>query len=457
MQLNDIIEENSLASISAKTRLSTENLEKLFRKDFQGFRKVQALGFISILEREYRVDLSDLRAQCLAYFDEGTHEEESHPAMEAHHNPPHKPTSVLDMSLEKKRSVPLKPVLVALAVIVLLYAAWQTYASGRDSVGNMETSQSQNTGFFSGIIDQAQSWIGGGSDNETAMITDGEAPASQKPAANKTEQAGDTFTLPSTPNTPASAASADQTAELPPKTNETPEETQSTADNAAPANPTEKTDTPSPTTDEMKQFGDALAAATEESDDSEDALATEVPSVAQSNDGTADEQSVIKEATQKALKDAAEAKARQEAAARKRAEEEAKRQAAAAAAKKRAAEKAARAKAAREKAAKEKAAKEKAAKKAGVVLVPRKKVWLGIVDLLTMKRSVKSGKEKVAFKNPDGGKWIVATGHGWVTLKMYGHDMKLDDGKKHFLLIQNGTVKEISHEKFQELNKSKVW
>jgi len=71
MQLHEIIEENTLEEISQKTRLSAENLEKIFARDFGAFRKVQAMGFISILEREYHADLSELRSECVAYFSGG--------------------------------------------------------------------------------------------------------------------------------------------------------------------------------------------------------------------------------------------------------------------------------------------------------------------------------------------------------------------------------------------------
>ena len=61
MQLNDILEENSIKTISQKTKVSEENLENLFAKNFESLKKVKALGFISILEREYTADLTLLR------------------------------------------------------------------------------------------------------------------------------------------------------------------------------------------------------------------------------------------------------------------------------------------------------------------------------------------------------------------------------------------------------------
>lgn len=68
MQIDEILEENSIPSIHKKTRISVENLTKIFARDFTGLKKVQAYGFLSILEREYNVDIGEIKAECEAYF-----------------------------------------------------------------------------------------------------------------------------------------------------------------------------------------------------------------------------------------------------------------------------------------------------------------------------------------------------------------------------------------------------
>jgi len=68
MQLNDILEENSIKSISQKTKISEENIENLFNQNFSVLKKIKTLGFISIIEREYHVDLSDLRQEAQEYY-----------------------------------------------------------------------------------------------------------------------------------------------------------------------------------------------------------------------------------------------------------------------------------------------------------------------------------------------------------------------------------------------------
>ncbi len=70
MQLNEILEENTIRSISQKTNISEENLEALFAGEFDVLKKVKTMGFISIIEREYHADLKPLRDQARAYYAE---------------------------------------------------------------------------------------------------------------------------------------------------------------------------------------------------------------------------------------------------------------------------------------------------------------------------------------------------------------------------------------------------
>jgi len=54
------------------THIPVSNLNAIINESFEGLHKVQFMGFISILEREYHIDLSDLRSGGELYFDEHT-------------------------------------------------------------------------------------------------------------------------------------------------------------------------------------------------------------------------------------------------------------------------------------------------------------------------------------------------------------------------------------------------
>jgi len=69
MQLNEILEENSIGSISQKTNIAEDNLDALVAGDFDKLKRVKTFGFISILEREFKADLSALKEQASEYYE----------------------------------------------------------------------------------------------------------------------------------------------------------------------------------------------------------------------------------------------------------------------------------------------------------------------------------------------------------------------------------------------------
>jgi hypothetical protein len=52
------------------THIPVEHVQAILYESFDGLSKVQFIGFISILEREYGDDLSEMRSHGIAYFDE---------------------------------------------------------------------------------------------------------------------------------------------------------------------------------------------------------------------------------------------------------------------------------------------------------------------------------------------------------------------------------------------------
>ena len=58
--------------IHEQTHIAHKYVQSLLHESFDGMQKVQLMGFISILEREYDVDLSDLRHKAEEYFSQDT-------------------------------------------------------------------------------------------------------------------------------------------------------------------------------------------------------------------------------------------------------------------------------------------------------------------------------------------------------------------------------------------------
>ena len=68
MHLNDILENTSIKEMSLKTMISEENLEYLVEMNLGAIKKVKTLGFISIIEREYSVDLLAMRDEAIVFY-----------------------------------------------------------------------------------------------------------------------------------------------------------------------------------------------------------------------------------------------------------------------------------------------------------------------------------------------------------------------------------------------------
>ena len=109
MQLNDILEENSTKAISKKTNISENNIEALLAKEFDTLKKIKTFGFISILEREYKVDLSALKKEAEEYYSQFYGKERV----------------TLGLPLEEKKKGKSKSKLFLLIILGLLgYASW---------------------------------------------------------------------------------------------------------------------------------------------------------------------------------------------------------------------------------------------------------------------------------------------------------------------------------------------
>ncbi len=56
--------------IHDKTHIPVEHIEAILKKNYAALSKVQFLGFVSILERDFKLDLGSLRLAGIAFFDE---------------------------------------------------------------------------------------------------------------------------------------------------------------------------------------------------------------------------------------------------------------------------------------------------------------------------------------------------------------------------------------------------
>ena len=64
------LQEIGAQKINDKTHIPVEHVQAILHESFEGFTKVQFLGFLSILERDYDLDMSKVRSEGLKFFEE---------------------------------------------------------------------------------------------------------------------------------------------------------------------------------------------------------------------------------------------------------------------------------------------------------------------------------------------------------------------------------------------------
>ena len=86
---------------------------------------------------------------------------------------------------------------------------------------------------------------------------------------------------------------------------------------------------------------------------------------------------------------------------------------------------------------------------------PRSKLWIGIVDLETFKRTQKMSAN--AFELDPDKEWLLVMGHGYVNFEVNGEEQSYKDKNKVWFAYENGTLSKVSRSEFKEKNRGKAW
>lgn len=113
--MNDIntLEELGLLEVSRKTHIEVEYLQSMIEKDFEKLNRVNTLGFVKILSREYQLDLTNWVNEFEAYWSENRKSSKKEIYF-ANKN-------TTGVSEKKKRKMPILPVVI---ILILGYLAW---------------------------------------------------------------------------------------------------------------------------------------------------------------------------------------------------------------------------------------------------------------------------------------------------------------------------------------------
>jgi len=159
MLLND--NDYSLQTISDKTNISIENLEKLSNKEWDKFKRPQAIGLISIIEREFNEDLSSLKAEAIAYFDTHTQKE------------PNRPIDLVDAaSVAGGGSRVISNIVTIVTLGAIGYAGWYYFAQDKvkTTTDSNITLESSDKGMFASTIESVKNLLGSNKDETSKVL-----------------------------------------------------------------------------------------------------------------------------------------------------------------------------------------------------------------------------------------------------------------------------------------------
>lgn len=132
------LQEIGAQKIHEKTHISREHVQSLLYESFENFTKIQFLGFISILERDYEIKLDELKEKGLSYFNDQSLSQRE------------KEDSTIFVVSKKKKSYK-KIYIVAVAVIFIIAILYTISASLNNDTGAKTINES--------IIDDAKNNI----------------------------------------------------------------------------------------------------------------------------------------------------------------------------------------------------------------------------------------------------------------------------------------------------------
>ena len=104
--------------IHEQTHIALRFVQAILHESFDDMQKIQLMGFLRILEREYHVDLEDVRQKALEYFKEQEAQTEQQ-------EEPYYKKELLGEDDQRKKLIPLLALVVAVAIGFYLYFVLQ--------------------------------------------------------------------------------------------------------------------------------------------------------------------------------------------------------------------------------------------------------------------------------------------------------------------------------------------
>jgi hypothetical protein len=90
-----------------------------------------------------------------------------------------------------------------------------------------------------------------------------------------------------------------------------------------------------------------------------------------------------------------------------------------------------------------------------VLIIPKKKVWIGMIDLETMKKSNRVTARTIKIESSKN--WLIVFGHGYVSMDRDGELLNFSKRGKLYFIYKEGKLQEITKAEFKKNNQGKSW
>ncbi len=147
MQLNEIIERFGYDGVHQQTMISIRNLEQLISRDVENIPRVKAMGLISILEREYRIDLVSLKNEFNELYEHIPETLNFDPAK-----------VIQRVETDEKGGTILSKLLLMIPVLVLVFVAWFFFIRD-ESMKTLFKSDENSTSLLDSVAKQVKDSI----------------------------------------------------------------------------------------------------------------------------------------------------------------------------------------------------------------------------------------------------------------------------------------------------------
>jgi len=121
MQLNELIKQETVRDIIKRTHISKVLLDKLANSEFDELNKTQVMGVISILEREYGIDMDESKDEASEYFKNNIKDEKNR--------------FVAEKPIIKENNF-LSKFFVLVIIAMIVYGSWYFFSSYYKPVSN---------------------------------------------------------------------------------------------------------------------------------------------------------------------------------------------------------------------------------------------------------------------------------------------------------------------------------